>query len=324
MPRMNGLDFFDKVMRLRPLPVIMISSLTDRGAAIDNRGDGNRRGGLRLRSRRSNGRILSTTSPTRSNPRRGRAGRRAHGGHRVDRAAEAESALCATNGRLVAIGASTGGVEALVAIVSRVPPWIVRPDRDHVASAGALHHDVRPAARPSQRAQGQPGRQTAAPILPGNVYVAPGSVTHLEIVAIGRRNFRVACFARVIWSVGHRPSVDASCFSPWRRSARRQVRRRDLDRHGGRRRQKGCWRNAQAREPTHSVKMKTSCVVYGMPKRRVLNCGAVEKQVPLDSKSPTEIAVAHLELPRKDSRSMTLANKLEVMVVGRYVGQAAC
>src|SRR5271154_4867474 len=34
MPRMNGLDFLDKVMRLRPFPVIMVSSLTERGAAI--------------------------------------------------------------------------------------------------------------------------------------------------------------------------------------------------------------------------------------------------------------------------------------------------
>ena len=33
MPKMNGLDFLEKVMRLRPLPVIMVSSLTERGAA---------------------------------------------------------------------------------------------------------------------------------------------------------------------------------------------------------------------------------------------------------------------------------------------------
>src|ERR1700709_1839203 len=34
MPHMNGLDFLEKVMRLRPLPVIMVSSLTERGAMI--------------------------------------------------------------------------------------------------------------------------------------------------------------------------------------------------------------------------------------------------------------------------------------------------
>ena len=33
MPHMNGIEFLEKVMRLRPLPVVMVSSLTDRGAA---------------------------------------------------------------------------------------------------------------------------------------------------------------------------------------------------------------------------------------------------------------------------------------------------
>lgn len=31
MPKMNGLDFLERIMRLRPTPVIVISSLTDRG-----------------------------------------------------------------------------------------------------------------------------------------------------------------------------------------------------------------------------------------------------------------------------------------------------
>ncbi|RVO14866.1 response regulator, partial [Sinorhizobium meliloti] len=32
MPNMNGLEFLDKIMRLRPMPVIMVSTLTHRGA----------------------------------------------------------------------------------------------------------------------------------------------------------------------------------------------------------------------------------------------------------------------------------------------------
>src|SRR4029078_10969897 len=34
MPRMDGLDFLEKLMRLRPMPVVMVSSLTERGNEI--------------------------------------------------------------------------------------------------------------------------------------------------------------------------------------------------------------------------------------------------------------------------------------------------
>src|SRR5471032_395446 len=34
MPRMDGLDFLEKLMRLRPMPVLMVSSLTERGSEI--------------------------------------------------------------------------------------------------------------------------------------------------------------------------------------------------------------------------------------------------------------------------------------------------
>lgn len=34
MPKMNGLEFLEKIMRLRPMPVIMVSTLTERGADV--------------------------------------------------------------------------------------------------------------------------------------------------------------------------------------------------------------------------------------------------------------------------------------------------
>nr|WP_242495263.1 response regulator [Salinicola tamaricis] len=34
MPRMDGLDFLERLMRLRPMPVLMVSSLTQRGSEI--------------------------------------------------------------------------------------------------------------------------------------------------------------------------------------------------------------------------------------------------------------------------------------------------
>ena len=37
MPKMDGLDFLERLMRLRPMPVVMISSLTERGSEITMR-----------------------------------------------------------------------------------------------------------------------------------------------------------------------------------------------------------------------------------------------------------------------------------------------
>ncbi|MEN3366876.1 MAG: two-component system, chemotaxis family, protein-glutamate methylesterase/glutaminase, partial [Burkholderiales bacterium] len=37
MPRMDGLDFLERLMRLRPMPVVMVSSLTERGSEITMR-----------------------------------------------------------------------------------------------------------------------------------------------------------------------------------------------------------------------------------------------------------------------------------------------
>src|SRR5271157_1581262 len=34
MPRMDGLDFLERLMRLRPMPVLMVSSLTERGSEV--------------------------------------------------------------------------------------------------------------------------------------------------------------------------------------------------------------------------------------------------------------------------------------------------
>src|SRR5262249_20727058 len=37
MPRMDGIDFLSKLMRLRPMPVVMVSTLTERGAEVTMR-----------------------------------------------------------------------------------------------------------------------------------------------------------------------------------------------------------------------------------------------------------------------------------------------
>ena len=47
MPRMDGIDFLSRLMRLRPMPVVMVSTLTERGADVTLKALGTGRGGLR-------------------------------------------------------------------------------------------------------------------------------------------------------------------------------------------------------------------------------------------------------------------------------------
>ena len=135
---MNGLDFLDKIMRLRPTPVIMVSSLTA-GApaaaiaaleigAFDCVGKPGWRG--------------VTNSRAIAGQRQG-GGRTAHGaasplgsGERARSAGAAPP--IAANGRLVAIGASTGGVEAIIAMLSLFPQNCP-PTRRHSTYAGGVH-----------------------------------------------------------------------------------------------------------------------------------------------------------------------------------------
>lgn len=119
MPHMNGLDFLDKIMRLRPTPVIMVSSLADagladavEGAALERR-DGcvgkpgvgeQERFGAALAQR---GKAAAARRPRFSAP--------------AQPAREAAEKPYRSDGRVVALGASTGGVEALIAVLSRFP-----------------------------------------------------------------------------------------------------------------------------------------------------------------------------------------------------------
>ncbi len=123
MPNMNGLQFLDRLMRLRPLPVIMVSTLTRKGAsetllalelgAVDfvakpsvDLADGLERFGAQLREKvraasSSDVRARALRSPSSTTP--------------------AIRSAAAPAGSLIAIGASTGGVEAIRVLLSTMP-----------------------------------------------------------------------------------------------------------------------------------------------------------------------------------------------------------
>jgi two-component system chemotaxis response regulator CheB len=282
MPRMNGIEFLEKVMRLRPLPVIMISSLTERGASVTI-------------SAMEIGAVDCVAKPTPQHPNSfgtlaekvkaaagARLSDRRPGPARAEVRSAAVSAVAANGaspakaltGKLVAIGASTGGVEALVTILAKFP-------RDCAPTVITIHLPApftRSFAQRLDRICAPRVHEAAhgAPILPGNIYVAPGTHGHLEV----SRAEQLRCVIREGDLVsGHRPSVDALFHSVAKNAGAKAVGviLTGMGADGA----QGllAMRKAGARTIGQS---EASCVVYGMPKV-AFQVGAVEKQAPLNA-----------------------------------------
>ncbi|MDH6235249.1 two-component system chemotaxis response regulator CheB [Mesorhizobium soli] len=272
MPNMNGLDFLDKIMRLRPMPVIMVSSLTSRHAAATltalEIGAFDCISKASFSDEHAFEALIATV----------KAAARARIRPRGDAPASAAPAPApsgyAPNGRVVAIGSSTGGVEALLSIVGQFPancpPTVITqhmPPLFTKSFAERLNRLCRPTV--SEAVDG-------APLLPGHVYLAPGGASHLE-VAGGAGALR--CRLRAGEPVnGHRPSVDVLFASVAKSLGSHAVGviLTGMGRDGA----AGLLALRQAGAATLGQDEATS-LVYGMP-RAAFEAGAVERQLPLD------------------------------------------
>jgi two-component system chemotaxis response regulator CheB len=274
MPNMNGLDFLEKIMRLRPTPVIMVSSLTRRGAEATVRA-------LEI------GAFDCVGKPSIDSPNsfdalpglvkmaartRGQLGPGCARGAGAPRQSPTAAGAGGSDAPIVAIGASTGGVEALMSILSRFPgncpPTVITQHMPALftRSFAARLNGVCP-AEVSEATDG-------AKLAPGRVYVAPGGSAHLEVTG----SKALACRLRSGDPVqGHRPSIDVLFRSVARAVGRGAVGviltgmgrdgadgLLDIRRAGGR----------------TLGQSEASCVVYGMPKA-ALEIGAVEAQLSL-------------------------------------------
>jgi len=269
MPNMNGLEFLEKIMRLRPMPVVMMSTLTLAGAdatlqalelgAFDcvakpaNVADGASAYAELVQkvksAAKSAGRTRSTAAQT--SPRRT--------GYRA-------------SGALVAIGSSTGGVEALLSIIGRFPegcpPTVVTQHMPATFTKSfAARLDRACGARVEEAYDG-------APIEPGRIYVAPGGAAHLEVVRSGGLRCRLRESDPVS---GHRPSVDVLFKSVAEATGAASVGviLTGMGRDGA----QGLM--AMRSQGAHTLGQdESTCVVYGMP-RAAYELGAVERQLPL-------------------------------------------
>ena len=224
MPRMDGLTFLSNLMRLRPMPVVMVSSLTERGADTTFRAlemgaiDFVTKPKIDLaNSFESYSEQIIEKVKIAANVQVAQIERRARLNldeildRKIDPKLSADAVIRKTSGRkqfrttgkIVAIGASTGGTEAIREILSVLPadaPGIVIsqhiPEGFSTAFANRMNEHSQMVVY-----EAKDGQQ----ILPGHVYIAPGD-RHLMVVRNGAQyNCRLSDGPLVN---RHRPSVD--------------------------------------------------------------------------------------------------------------------
>jgi two-component system chemotaxis response regulator CheB len=275
MPRMDGLSFLERLMALRPMPVVVVSTLTQKGAAAALRAlelgavdyvakplSGIQDGMEALQAEL----IEKVKVAAASRP-------RARGLTATPAARFEVDPGLSTAARIVAVGASTGGVEALHTLLTQLPanaPAVVVTQHmpPGFTTSFARRLDQQCAMTVSEAMDGQR-------IMPGHVYIAPGA-RHLEVVRTGAHH---ACRIHDGPPVsGHRPSVDV-LFGSVAAAVGAQAVGMILTGMG----RDGAvgllqMRRAGARTLGQS---EASCVVYGMPKA-AMQAGAVEVELPLD------------------------------------------
>ncbi|RAK59449.1 chemotaxis response regulator protein-glutamate methylesterase [Phenylobacterium hankyongense] len=268
MPNMNGIDFLERIMRLRPMPVVMVSTLTVRGAEVTL--EALELGAVDCVAKPSTGGLEGFQEL----PEKVKTAARAKVRPLPPRGAAPPQPLQHTaDGRVVAIGSSTGGVEALIAVLGRFPancPATVITQHMPAAFTKSFADRLDRLCAPKVEEA-----YDGAPLAAGRVYVAAGGACHLEVVGAAQLRCRVQPGEPVN---GHRPSVDVLFRSVARTVGRRGV---GLILTGmGRDGAQGLLEMRQAGAHTLGQD-EASCVVYGMPKA-AFEIGAVERQAPLD------------------------------------------
>ncbi|UCP99069.1 chemotaxis response regulator protein-glutamate methylesterase [Edwardsiella tarda ATCC 15947 = NBRC 105688] len=282
MPRMDGLDFLEKLMRLRPMPVVMVSSLTGRGSEITLRA-------LEL------GAVDFVTKPQLGI----REGMLAYSELIADKIRTAARARLPrqlsgqtppptlshgpllSSEKLIAIGASTGGTEAIRHVLQPLPP---------TSPALLITQHMPPgftrsfAERLNKLCQitvkeAEDGER----ILPGHAYIAPGA-HHLELARSGA-NY-IARLNEGPPVNRHRPSVEVLFDSVARHAGRNAVGviLTGMGNDGA----AGMLRLHQAGAYT-IAQNEASCVVFGMP-REAIQMGGVDEVVDLSQISQRMLA----------------------------------
>lgn len=287
MPRMDGITFLRKIMQERPTPVVICSTLTEKGAqttmealaagavAIVTKP---KLGLKQFLQEASDDLVATVRSAARANVKRLVRGQPAapvkHSADVILPPATETRAMAQTTERVVAIGTSTGGTQALEEVLTslpRVTPGIVivqhMPEKFTAAFAARLDGICRIAVHEASNNER---------VVPGLALIAPGG-KHMLLRRNGAQYYVEVVDGPLVNR--HRPSVDV-LFRSVAKSAGANALGVIMTGMGD----DGAaglleMRNAGARTVAQD---EESCVVFGMPKEAIKR-GAVQKTVQLQA-----------------------------------------
>lgn len=276
MPKMDGLEFLEKLMRLRPMPVVMVSSLTEKGSEVTMRA-------LEL------GAIDFVTKPKLSIA----DGMREYTDMITDKIRIASKARIQTRSaahnksvvlpslgnrllsseKLIIVGASTGGTEAIKSFLMEMPsdcPGILITQHMPAGFTKSFANRLDGLCKISVK-EAEGGER----ILPGHAYIAPGDA-HLLLTRSGANYMTELSDAPPVNR--HKPSVDVLFDSAALHAGKNAIGviLTGMGKDGAagmlRMREAGAYNFSQD---------EASCVVFGMPKEAIAR-GGVHEVLPLD------------------------------------------
>jgi two-component system, chemotaxis family, protein-glutamate methylesterase/glutaminase len=296
MPRMDGIDFLSKLMRLRPMPVVMVSTLTERGAEVTMRAlelgaidfvakprigvaDGLRRLAEDITEKvRTAARAHVRRLPPAPATGAAAVGSAAPAGVRP--AAPVANISRLSTEKIIFIGASTGGTEATKEVLMNLPPDAPAVVITQHMPAGftksyATRLDSVCRIRVKEAVDGDR-------ILPGHAYIAPGGM-HLSVERSGANYLTRVRDGDPVNR--HKPSVEvlfdsaAKVVGPNALGVMLTGMGADGARAMKTMRDAGSWNVCQD---------EASCVVFGMP-REAIAAGAAHEVLPLQRIAPALI-----------------------------------
>ncbi|MDR1081777.1 MAG: chemotaxis response regulator protein-glutamate methylesterase [Deltaproteobacteria bacterium] len=272
MPRMDGITFLKKIMAHRPLPVIIVSSLTPKGSAMAM--EALESGAVEVLAKPGGSFTVGEMGAQLADKIRAASHARVMKRQPAGGAMATRKAITETTNKVVAIGSSTGGTEALKEILTRLPPdtpGIVvaqhMPPNFTKSFADRLNDICRISVRE--------GAQNDS-VLPGTCLIAPGNF-HLLLRRSGARYFVEVRTGPMIHH--QRPAVDPLFKSVAKYAGTNAVgvilTGMGSDGADGIRIMKEAGAKTLAQD-------EASCVVFGMPKEAI-KTGCVDKVVSLRS-----------------------------------------